>query len=316
MYGVELYAAVRLAVVDEGLSHHEAGTSGGPRRSSVRASRVRPPSPRRARTWNRRPWSGRRSERTGRRRAWRRRVDTQPPVWLRGKARRSCHSRRTAGRRTASTGRHPGGPAAASCRRRGRSAAWRRGRGRRRAYRRPWPSRSAGVRPRGASPRSSRRRCAPARPAPCRSERRGRRRGARPVVAFTLVCPRPLRVPPRLTRRPEPRVVGAAGPVALLATGLAHGAVGRGRTRPAPRAQPGGAAFGDALPEPLAVTPASNVKISISHRSLPAEVGVGRRTSGRRGPAGGPGRRRLSPSASGRRTGPSTPPPSTGRRSS
>ena len=25
MYGVELYAAVRLAVVDEGLSHHEAG---------------------------------------------------------------------------------------------------------------------------------------------------------------------------------------------------------------------------------------------------------------------------------------------------
>ena len=24
MYGVELYAAVRLAVVDEGLSHHEA----------------------------------------------------------------------------------------------------------------------------------------------------------------------------------------------------------------------------------------------------------------------------------------------------
>ena len=25
MYGVELYAAVRLAVVEEGLSHHEAG---------------------------------------------------------------------------------------------------------------------------------------------------------------------------------------------------------------------------------------------------------------------------------------------------
>ena len=25
MYGVELYAAVRLAVVDEGLSYHEAG---------------------------------------------------------------------------------------------------------------------------------------------------------------------------------------------------------------------------------------------------------------------------------------------------
>ena len=29
MYGVELYAAVRLAVVDEGLSHHEAGRRSG-----------------------------------------------------------------------------------------------------------------------------------------------------------------------------------------------------------------------------------------------------------------------------------------------
>ena len=29
MYGVELYAAVRLAVVDEGLSHHEAGRQFG-----------------------------------------------------------------------------------------------------------------------------------------------------------------------------------------------------------------------------------------------------------------------------------------------
>ena len=29
MYGVELYAAVRLAVVDEGLSHHEAGRRPG-----------------------------------------------------------------------------------------------------------------------------------------------------------------------------------------------------------------------------------------------------------------------------------------------
>ena len=29
MYGVELYAAVRLAVVDEGLSHYEAGRRPG-----------------------------------------------------------------------------------------------------------------------------------------------------------------------------------------------------------------------------------------------------------------------------------------------
>ena len=36
MYGVELYAAVRLAVVDEGLSHHEAGRRGGIDRRTVK----------------------------------------------------------------------------------------------------------------------------------------------------------------------------------------------------------------------------------------------------------------------------------------
>ena len=35
MYGVELYAAVRLAVVDEGLSHHEAGRRFGIDRRTV-----------------------------------------------------------------------------------------------------------------------------------------------------------------------------------------------------------------------------------------------------------------------------------------
>ena len=36
MYGVELYAAVRLAVVDEGLSHHEAGRRFGIDRRMVK----------------------------------------------------------------------------------------------------------------------------------------------------------------------------------------------------------------------------------------------------------------------------------------
>ena len=36
MYGVELYAAVRLAVVDEGWSHHEAGRRFGQVRRTVK----------------------------------------------------------------------------------------------------------------------------------------------------------------------------------------------------------------------------------------------------------------------------------------
>ena len=36
MYGVELYAAVRLAVVDEGLRHHEAGRRFGIDRRTVK----------------------------------------------------------------------------------------------------------------------------------------------------------------------------------------------------------------------------------------------------------------------------------------
>ena len=36
MYGVELYAAVRLAVVPEGLSHHEAGRRVGIDRRTVK----------------------------------------------------------------------------------------------------------------------------------------------------------------------------------------------------------------------------------------------------------------------------------------
>ncbi len=36
MYGVELYAAVRLAVVEEGLSHHEAGRPFGIDRRTVK----------------------------------------------------------------------------------------------------------------------------------------------------------------------------------------------------------------------------------------------------------------------------------------
>ena len=36
MYGVELHAAVRLAVVDEGLSHHEAGRRFGIDRRTVK----------------------------------------------------------------------------------------------------------------------------------------------------------------------------------------------------------------------------------------------------------------------------------------
>ena len=36
MYGVELYAVVRLAVVDEGLSHHEAGRRFGIDRRTVK----------------------------------------------------------------------------------------------------------------------------------------------------------------------------------------------------------------------------------------------------------------------------------------
>ena len=36
MYGVELYAAVRLAVVDEGLSHHETGRRFGIDRRTVK----------------------------------------------------------------------------------------------------------------------------------------------------------------------------------------------------------------------------------------------------------------------------------------
>ena len=36
MYGVELYTAVRLAVVDEGLSHHEAGRRFGIDRRTVK----------------------------------------------------------------------------------------------------------------------------------------------------------------------------------------------------------------------------------------------------------------------------------------
>ena len=36
MYGVELYAAVRLAVVEEGLSHHEAGRRFGIDRRTVK----------------------------------------------------------------------------------------------------------------------------------------------------------------------------------------------------------------------------------------------------------------------------------------
>ena len=36
MYGVELYAAVRLAVVEEGLSHHEAGRRFGIGRRTVK----------------------------------------------------------------------------------------------------------------------------------------------------------------------------------------------------------------------------------------------------------------------------------------
>ena len=36
MYGVELYAAVRLAVVDEGLSHHEADRRFGIDRRTVK----------------------------------------------------------------------------------------------------------------------------------------------------------------------------------------------------------------------------------------------------------------------------------------
>ena len=36
MYGVEIYAAVRLAVVDEGLSHHEAARRFGIDRRTVK----------------------------------------------------------------------------------------------------------------------------------------------------------------------------------------------------------------------------------------------------------------------------------------
>ena len=36
MYCVELYAAVRLSVVDEGLSHHEAGRHGRAPRAFLR----------------------------------------------------------------------------------------------------------------------------------------------------------------------------------------------------------------------------------------------------------------------------------------
>ena len=47
MYGVELYAAVRLAVVDEGLSHHEAGRRFGIDRRTVKKmlSYPAPPKP-------------------------------------------------------------------------------------------------------------------------------------------------------------------------------------------------------------------------------------------------------------------------------
>ena len=40
MYGVELYAAVRLAVVDEGLSHHEAGRQFGIGSTKIRGVKV------------------------------------------------------------------------------------------------------------------------------------------------------------------------------------------------------------------------------------------------------------------------------------
>ena len=45
MYGVELYAAVRLAVVDEGLSHHEAGRRFGIDRRTVKKMLSYPPPP-------------------------------------------------------------------------------------------------------------------------------------------------------------------------------------------------------------------------------------------------------------------------------
>ena len=48
MYGVKLYAADRLAVVDEGLSHHEAGRRFGIDRRREKKMRCYPPLPTRS----------------------------------------------------------------------------------------------------------------------------------------------------------------------------------------------------------------------------------------------------------------------------
>ena len=69
MYGVELYAAVRLAVVDEGLSHHEAGRRFGIDRRTVKKmlSYSAPPGYRRPNNPRLTAWAHRPLPRAGRR---------------------------------------------------------------------------------------------------------------------------------------------------------------------------------------------------------------------------------------------------------
>ena len=87
------------------------------------------------------------------------------------------------------------------------------------------------------------------------------------AAAFRGACL--LGIPAWFAGGPDPGVPGAAGPVALLATGFAHAAPGHGRTLATTGTQALRPAFGGALPEAIAVLRSTNFEILVGHRDSP-----------------------------------------------
>ena len=88
--------------------------------------------------------------------------------------------------------------------------------------------------------------------------------------ALALEGARLIRIPARLSFRPEPGVAGAVRLVPFLGTGFAHAALRRGSPVAAPGTQPLGNAFGSALAKTFPVALAADLGISIGRRHPPS----------------------------------------------